>query len=873
MMLPDETRVHEAIRRHGPLAAYRQLTAENNALIRGSELNNGRAIASGLTAIHTALVRDWAEEQQRAFGYDKPFAVVALGGTGRAEMAPWSDNDFAFLFDDAIEGNPFLLELQRQVLHSTEFADRCGFACLALPFSLDDVPNLAGKQLNSFLDMRAVHDPTGLAAVFRERIRATCDPFEHFLHVRGFWRDQWEKAAGESERLDRFDIKNDGLRVFLAGIWTLAGKRFVHAREVYETLDDPRDLAAYEFLMRIRAFVHLRKSGLHRPGGGVNHPEDVLGFDDFLSFGELASPEADERTRFEFANDVLARLLSARRRVAAFAKGVIERELKDGRPVGPGHPIVYGVGGLSHTMSAKCQTPREKSRAALGLLLASQRYGLPIDPSELQTTFRNAGDWLERVPELAALFYERRGSLADSFAFLAQVDGAEDRLFAGYAKFESSLDARVMTERKSLRGALERQKIRALEAYVRAGQERLANAVSTSAHTDPAEGVSAEIEAALLDGDHLAAIKLALKTKRLPLTPADVEAREDTARPLHERYSSGLSGVPVAEYYAPYASESDFPPGMLRLVEFLITHRRAFKRQAENGLNDARQVGEFAQLCGEERLLRALFVFTCADRAEWESPEADPARWFNTRELYAKTLMRFRPPSDPTRSLHAAGYAPEQLSILKDFGEDFFGGVYRQYANHFGSHLLRLAEEPEFGAPRASILRDGTSIIVGVAARDYRGLAASISGAFWHRQIDLRQAHLFSAAQYELALDFFHLAPRNQPLAPGLTRFIEEAIQGRRYIANEDEANLPRITGQASLREWRPGQYCLRFESSQEGRGLIYALTYKVYRYLRGNIFGLTAHTAHGKAFVSVYHNLPAGLSFEEAQAIVAARF
>ena len=36
-----------------------------------------------------------------------------VAGTGRAEMAPCSDNDFAFLFEDALEGNSFLLELQK----------------------------------------------------------------------------------------------------------------------------------------------------------------------------------------------------------------------------------------------------------------------------------------------------------------------------------------------------------------------------------------------------------------------------------------------------------------------------------------------------------------------------------------------------------------------------------------------------------------------------------------------------------------------------------------------------------------------------------------------------------------------------------------
>ena len=814
-------------------------------------------------------MRAWATAQQEAFGYDKPFAVVALGGTGRAEMTPCSDNDFAFLFEDALEGNPFLLDLQRQVLHSDEFEKAHGFPCLALPFSLDDVPHLADKQLNSFLDMRPVHDPVGLAELFRERIRSTFDPFEHFLHVRSFWKDQWERAAGESEQLDRFDIKNDGLRVFLAGIWTLAGKVFLHSHQVYQTIADARDLAAYYFLLRIRAFIHSQHGPRKKTGAGGNHPEDVLGFNEFLSFGAMLGPEAEERERFEFANDVRARLLSARRRVARFAKGVIERELKQGRAVGPDSPIVHGPGGLFHAASQHCQTPKEKSRAALSLLLASQHYGVPVDPAELETTFCNAGDWLTRVPEVSALFYEQRGSLADSFAFLSQLDGAEDRLFPGYARFESSLDGRVMTERRSLRGALERQKMRALERYVSEGRKRLSAAIVRSYLDDPVEEAAVAVEAALLDAEHLVAVKLALKTKRLPLTPDDERGRLDEARPLHERYSTGLSGIPLSQYYEPLCSECDFPPETRRTVEFLVAHRRLFKERAEAGLNDARQVEDFVRVCPDEQLLRSLFVFSCADRAEWESEETDPARWFNTRELYAKAMQHFKPGPDPDRSLWAAGYSPDELEILRDFGADFFGGVYRRYANHFGAHLARLAQEPDSTGPRVCLLRDGSSTIVGVAARDYRGLAATISGAFWHQQIEIRQAHLFSSMRYGLALDFFHLAPSDRPLMPGLARLIEEGVRQHLYRNEGDEASLPPVTGEISLKEWRPAQYCLRFETSQNANGLIYALSYKVYRHLGGNIFGLTAQAARGKSYLSVYHSLPPDLPLENARTVI----
>lgn len=864
--------VRDVLRDIGPRAAFERLTAENDALIRGPVLDNGRLLATARTAIYTELVADWAAEQHRAFGYDRPFAVVALGGTGRAEMAPCSDNDFAFLFEEALEGNAFLLALQAQVMHARAFVDRCGFVCQALPFQLDDVPTLEGKQLNAFLDVRPVYDPNGLTTVFRERIRATFDPFLHFLHVRGFWRDQWEKASRECERLDRFDIKNDGLRVFLAGIWTLAGQRFRHSHEVYAALEDPRDLAAYDFLLRIRAFIHLRQRGRHRPLGGGNHAEDVLGFEDFTAFGDLLGPEADERTRFDYANDVRARLLAARRRVARFAKGIIEQELKQGRPVGPGNPIIYGPGGLYHATAPDSPTPRERSRAALSLLLASQKYGVPIDPAETQRTFRNAGDWLVRVPELSALFYEPRGSLADTFAFLAQFEGAEDRLFPGYAKFEVSLDARVMAERRSLRGALEREKLRALERYVTEGRARLGRAIGrTPLNELPLEDLVA-VEAAWLDADHLAAVRLALKTKRLPFTPEDQEVRGDATRPLHERYATGVSEIPLDQYYLPYREECDFTPATVRLVHFLLTHRRAFKARAEAGLNDDQHVGDFVRLFDDEASLRMLFVFTRADHAEWESPAREPARWFNIRELYLKAMRRFRPGLDPFAALEAAGYSPEQLLILKDFGEAFFGGVYRQHANRFGSHLLRLADSAGNAGPRADVLRDGECVIVAVAARDYRGLAATLSGAFYREKVELRQAHLFSAAHHGLALDFFHVGPTGQPLGTHLTRALEAAIREQRYIGEADATDLPRLSGSITLGEWRPGLYCLRLESTQPGDGLIYALTYQVFRHLEGNIFGLSAHTARGKTYVSVYHTLPR-LSLPEAQAIVASRF
>jgi hypothetical protein len=124
-----------------------------------------------------------------------------------------------------------------------------------------------------------------------------------------------------------------------------------------------------------------------------------------------------------------------------------------------------------------------------------------------------------------------------------------------------------------------------------------------------------------------------------------------------------------------------------------------------------------------------------------------------------------------------------------------------------------------------------------------------------------------------LALDFFHLAPGEQPLRQDLPAIVEEAIRHRRHIANADEATLPRIEGVFQLTQTRQGLYCLNFETAHHASGLIYALTYKVFRYLDGHIYALTAHTVRERTYLSIYHGLPVGRDLEEARAIVAKRF
>ncbi len=860
--------VNDRINAFGPRAAFDQLIAENNALIQLPDLDNGRYIVESRCAIYHGLMAHWAAEQVKKFDYTRPFAVVALGGTGRDEMTPCSDTDFALLFDDAIVGNKFVEVLQEQTIQSPTFRKLYGFDGGASPFNFDDVPSLKDKQLNAFLDMKAIYDPQGLTEQFRERIRGTYDRFEHFLHVSQAWRENWGTAASKNEQLDEYDIKTDGLRVFQAGIWTLAGKEFRHSHEIYQELADPRDLAAYYFLLRIRSFIHLHKNTRTRPTATGLHKEDLFGFSDFMALGELAGADADERTKYEFGNEVRSRFLSERRRVGQFTWGVIGGALKQGRTIRPGSAIVYGTGGLRDTATDR-QTNEEKSRAAFAVILASQRYGLPIDPAGMETTFRDAGDWMIPVPELADLFNESRGSLADSMKFLAQLPGALDRVFPGFAKLESSIDARVMAQMKCLRGALLREKLRALERDLKVGHDALEAAVDPDHFKQTEFNFRNEVEAALLDDDHLAAIRLALFTKRLPQTSEDVAVRDNAYLPLYQRFSGGFSGVDLDRYYEDNFLACGFPPEILEIAKFLVVNRRVFKESAAIDLMNETTVARIVKLCSNESRLRALYIFTSADRTEWESENSFPERWFTIRELYVKAARQMSGNAhDPEEKLTKLGFDRGQLTVLRDFGKDFFGGIYWQSAGRFGGYLLNLLQDSRLN-PYVSRIRIGSSDIFGVATKDDPGIAASISGAFWKIGVQISRAHLFSASNHGLALDFFHLAPPVPgvvyPSSAEISKEVAAAVVEKKYISLDDEINLPDVAINVTLSETGSELYQLRAETDGDVGALIYYLACKAFRRLRANIYGLAAHTGKDQAWVSVYLRLPSNMSFEDA--------
>ena len=148
-----------------------------------------------------------------------------------------------------------------------------------------------------------------------------------------------------------------------------------------------------------------------------------------------------------------------------------------------------------------------------------------------------------------------------------------------------------------------REKLEALDICLRIGWERLAQG---RAQWDPLKDGLSEmlvVESALLDSDHLAAVKLAILTKRLPMTVEDMDCQADESLELHERFASGFSGIGLTEYFTAYASEAGFTETTVRVAEFLVANRRSLKQFSRHGRNNEYIVSEIPDAEGWEQIV------------------------------------------------------------------------------------------------------------------------------------------------------------------------------------------------------------------------------------------------------------------------------
>src|SRR4051794_15828651 len=288
--------------RIGGLRASKKLTGETAAILRGAleygraEIakrlteapGNGRAAAQATAFLHDQLVRlayDFVTERVLDQPLSGELALVGLGGTGRGEMAPFSDLDLMFLtakaptadVERASEAILHLLwDLKLKVGHSVRSASQLNA--------------LAKKDMTirtAFLEARWLWGDDKLfdAAMRRFRKDVVAGTAAEFVTAKLAERDQRHIRMGDSRYVVEPNVKDGkgGLRDLHALYWI--GK-YVHGVEQPSDLVGAGLLTAAEFRRFDRAerFFWSVRCHLHTLAGRA---EERLGFDYQMRIAEI----------------------------------------------------------------------------------------------------------------------------------------------------------------------------------------------------------------------------------------------------------------------------------------------------------------------------------------------------------------------------------------------------------------------------------------------------------------------------------------------------------------------------------------------------------------------------------------------------------
>src|SRR3989344_2528734 len=121
-----------------------ELTAVNNLEITSADINNGNKVVRDRAIIYDAAYITAFQKIVDRFKPKTPFAIVALGGQGRRERCPLSDNDdIGFIINDKfLTGNPLIDGFGEEGYYS--FAEETGFTCQPRQYTIDSLSFLFG---------------------------------------------------------------------------------------------------------------------------------------------------------------------------------------------------------------------------------------------------------------------------------------------------------------------------------------------------------------------------------------------------------------------------------------------------------------------------------------------------------------------------------------------------------------------------------------------------------------------------------------------------------------------------------------------------------------------------------------------------------
>ena len=263
-----------------------------------------------------------------------------------------------------------------------------------------------------------------------------------------------------------------------------------------------------------------------------------------------------------------------------------------------------------------------------------------------------------------------------------------------------------------------------------------------------------------------------------------------------------------------------------RRAEFLVRQHLVMGQMSQRrDLDDLEMIADFAKVCGDEENLRELYLLTFCDLSS-VAPD-NLTQWKETllRELYQRTLVFLRRGGDlvgaerkeivERRQKRAAEILAAEMPAAEM--DVMFGGLPDRYfaenkAGRIAAHVMMMNERREAGT--ASIIEVSQQKRLGVtemvlAAKDVPGLLAEVAGVLYANRIDVLDAAIYSrespAGGPSEALDIFRVRDTyGRPVTDEhrwkkIREDLEAVLSGRMKV--EELVSSQRTSG--SLAAWK----------------------------------------------------------------------
>ena len=708
-------------------------------------------------------------------------SVVATGGYGRGELAPFSDIDLMFLLAGADDGDAqrmvefmlyMLWDLGLKVGHATRTVDQAIVLArqdMSIRTSLLEARPLwgKGKRFKHFRGRFADEVVTGTGAAFVEAKLAE--------------RDARHERRGDTRYVLEPNVKEGkgGLRDLQTLFWI--------AKYLYQ-VDDIRDLVDREVLTpedarrfaKAQNFLWTVRCNLHYLTG---RPEERLTFDVQTAIGE----------RMGYTN-------------RAGARGV-ERFMKHY------FLVAKNVGDLTRVLCAVLEEQHAKRKPLFGLPLFALRTpainGFKLDGNRLTVDADTA--FADDPVKLLRLFFEAHRNDLDihpkALRLVTQSLGLVDRALRADAE-ANRLFMEILTARKDPETALKRLNeagvfgrfVPDFGRVVAQMQYDMYHVYTVDEHTIRAIGILNRIERGELK-DELPVSSAAItdvKSRRalyVALLLHDVAKGRDGD---HSEIGAGIA-LRLGPRLGLTADETETVSWLVR--HHLLMSHTAFKRDIE----DPKTVGDFIARVQSPERLRLLLTLTVADiravgpgvwngwkagllrelftRALEEMPGGVPAERRGRRVETARQALRDRLTDwDP---------AEMEAHIERGYPDYWLSFDTNTHVHH--AHLIDTAERNQLDLhieTRTDTERDVTELIIYTA--DHPGLFARIAGGVALGGASIVDAKIVTLAN-GMALDTFSVqnhaggAFRDQGDLEKLWRRIEDSLQGHLQAGRELE--------------------------------------------------------------------------------------